>query len=145
VGRGAADDSRLTGIVADVKRSSDQAVLEAAQMLGRGIDRDDVTAIAQSLRLMGDRIAEAASDGRAIRSISCILGAAGRRGARPRTRADGPIGTYQAPDQGAFCGPDVSQTASYTWAFADDVLTLKAEQDACADRDSSLTGEGRRR
>ena len=61
VGRGAADDSRLKGIVADVKRSSDQAMLEAAQMLGGGIDRDDVTAIAQSLRLMAARIAEAAA------------------------------------------------------------------------------------
>jgi hypothetical protein len=58
--RGTTDDSRLTGIVADVKRSSDEAVLEAAQMLGGGIDRDDVIAIAQSLRVMADRIAETA-------------------------------------------------------------------------------------
>jgi hypothetical protein len=55
------------------------------------------------------------------------------------------IGAYQAPDQGAFCGPDVSQTAVYTWALEGDVLTLKAEQDECADRDSSLTGKWRRR
>ena len=55
------------------------------------------------------------------------------------------IGAYQAPDQGAFCGPDVSQTAVYTWKLKADVLTLKAEQDECADRDSSLTGKWRRR
>ena len=55
------------------------------------------------------------------------------------------IGAYQAPDQGAFCGPDVSQTASYTWKQLGDVLTLKAEQDECADRDSSLSGQWQRR
>jgi hypothetical protein len=55
------------------------------------------------------------------------------------------IGAYHDPDQGAFCGPDVSQTAAYTWALAGGVLTLKAKQDECADRDSSLTGEWRRR
>ena len=32
------------------------------------------------------------------------------------------IGAYQAPDQGSFCGPDVSQTASYTWKQSGDVL-----------------------
>jgi hypothetical protein len=61
LGRGATDDARLAGIVADVKRSSDEAIGEAAQMLGGGVDRDDVIAIAQSLRLMADRIAEAAA------------------------------------------------------------------------------------
>jgi hypothetical protein len=55
------------------------------------------------------------------------------------------IGAYQAPDQGAFCGPDVSQTASYTWKQSGDVLTLKADQDECADRDSSLSGRWQRR
>lgn len=55
------------------------------------------------------------------------------------------IGAYQAPDQGAFCGPDVSQTASYKWERSSDMLTLKAEQDECADRDSALSGEWRRR
>jgi hypothetical protein len=55
------------------------------------------------------------------------------------------IGAYQAPDQGAFCGPDVSQTASYKWERSGDMLTLKAEQDECADRDSVLSGEWRRR
>jgi hypothetical protein len=55
------------------------------------------------------------------------------------------IGAYQAPDQGAFCGPDVSQTASYTWKQSGDVLTLKADQDECADRDSSLSGQWQRR
>jgi hypothetical protein len=55
------------------------------------------------------------------------------------------IGAYQAPDQGAFCGPDVSQTASYMWKQSGDVLRLKADQDECADRDSTLTGEWQRR
>ena len=55
------------------------------------------------------------------------------------------IGAYQAPEQGAFCGPDVSQTASYTWEQSGDVLTLKADQDECADRDSSLSGQWQRR
>ena len=55
------------------------------------------------------------------------------------------IGAYQAPDQGSFCGPDVSQTASYTWKRSSDVLTLRAEQDQCPDRDSSLSGEWKRR
>jgi len=54
------------------------------------------------------------------------------------------IGAYQAPEQGSFCGPDVSQTASYTWQRAGDVLTLRAVQDECADRDSILTGAWRR-
>ena len=35
------------------------------------------------------------------------------------------IGAYQAPDQGAFCGPDVSQTASYSWERSGELLTLK--------------------
>jgi hypothetical protein len=51
------------------------------------------------------------------------------------------IGAYQAPDQGSFCGPDVSQTASYTWERSGEVLSLGAEQDECADRDSVLSGE----
>ena len=55
------------------------------------------------------------------------------------------IGAYQQPEQGAFCGPDVSQTASYTWKVSGDVLTLKADQDPCADRDAGLTGTWRRR
>jgi hypothetical protein len=55
------------------------------------------------------------------------------------------IGAYQAPDQGSFCGPDVSQTASYTWERSGDVLTLGAEEDECADRDSILSGEWKRR
>lgn len=55
------------------------------------------------------------------------------------------IGAYQAPDQGSFCGPDVSQTASYTWKQSGDVLTLKVEQDECPDRDSILSGQWQRR
>jgi hypothetical protein len=55
------------------------------------------------------------------------------------------IGAYQAPDQGSFCGPDVPQTAAYTWKQSGDGLRLTADQDECADRDSSLSGEWRRR
>ena len=55
------------------------------------------------------------------------------------------IGAYQAPDQGSFCGPDVPQTAAYTWKQSGDALRLTADQDECADRDSSLTGEWERR
>ena len=55
------------------------------------------------------------------------------------------IGAYQRPEQGSFCGPDVPQTASYTWKVSGDVLTLTARQDPCADRDSSLGGAWKRR
>lgn len=55
------------------------------------------------------------------------------------------IGAYQAPDHGAFCGPDVPQTASYSWRRSNDVLTLEAVQDECADRDSTLSGQWRHR
>ena len=55
------------------------------------------------------------------------------------------IGAYQAPERGSFCGPDVSQTAAYRWELRSDMLALEAEQDACADRDSILTGAWRRR
>ena len=55
------------------------------------------------------------------------------------------IGAYQAPEQGSFCGPDVSQTAAYAWARSGDMLVLEAKQDECADRDSALAGEWKRR
>jgi hypothetical protein len=55
------------------------------------------------------------------------------------------IGAYQAPEEASFCGPEISQTASYTWEKSGDVLILKADQDECADRDSILSGEWRRR
>lgn len=55
------------------------------------------------------------------------------------------IGAYQAPERGSFCGPDISQTASYTWERSGGVLTLKADHDECADRDSVLSGEWERR
>lgn len=55
------------------------------------------------------------------------------------------IGAYQRPDEGSFCGPDIAQTAAYTWKLAGDVLTLAAKQDRCADRDSVLSGEWKRR
>ena len=54
------------------------------------------------------------------------------------------VGAYQRPERGSFCGPDVPQTASYKWKLSGDDLTLEATQDACADRDSSLTGVWKR-
>lgn len=59
--RAAGDVARLAEVVSDARRNSDEAVQEAAQMLGGGLDRDDVIAIAQCLRVMTDRIEEAAS------------------------------------------------------------------------------------
>jgi hypothetical protein len=55
------------------------------------------------------------------------------------------IGAYQAPERGSFCGPEVSQTASYKWKRSGDMLTLEAEQDECADRDAILSGRWTRR
>jgi hypothetical protein len=55
------------------------------------------------------------------------------------------IGAYQAPDQVSFCGPDVPQTAAYTWKQSGDALRLMADQDDCADRDSILSGRWQRR
>lgn len=55
------------------------------------------------------------------------------------------IGAYQRPEEGSFCGPDIAQTAAYTWKLAGELLTLTAKQDRCADRDSVLSGEWKRR
>jgi hypothetical protein len=54
------------------------------------------------------------------------------------------IGDYIRPDKGAFCGPKVPQGAIYSWTIEADVLTLKAESDSCADRNSILTGKWKR-
>jgi hypothetical protein len=54
------------------------------------------------------------------------------------------IGDYIRPDKGAFCGPKVPQGAIYSWSLEADVLTLKAESDSCADRDSILSGRWKR-
>lgn len=55
------------------------------------------------------------------------------------------IGAYQRPEEGSFCGPDISQTAAYTWRLTGDARTLKAEEDHCADRDSVLSAEWKQR
>lgn len=55
------------------------------------------------------------------------------------------IGAYQHPEKGSFCGPEVPQTASYSWTLSDGVLTLRAKDDPCADRDSTLSGEWKAR
>jgi hypothetical protein len=59
--RNGGDFDRLAEAVAESRRSAREATLEAAQMLGGGIDREDVMAIASSLRLMADRTEEAAA------------------------------------------------------------------------------------
>ncbi len=58
-----------------------------------------------------------------------------------KLRVDG----YLHPERGSFCGPEIPQNASYSWSTAGDVLTLKAVDDPCADRDSTLTGTWKRR
>jgi hypothetical protein len=55
------------------------------------------------------------------------------------------IDGYTNPYVGSFCGPEIPQNASYTWAQHGSVLTLKALTDRCADRDSSLSGAWKRR
>ena len=47
---------------------------------------------------------------------------------------------YQHPDVGASCGPEIPQNATYTWKVAAGKLTLRAVEDPCADRDSTMTG-----
>jgi hypothetical protein len=47
---------------------------------------------------------------------------------------------YQHPEEGAYCGPEVPQNATYSWKRAGDKLTLRAVSDPCADRDSTFTG-----
>jgi hypothetical protein len=47
---------------------------------------------------------------------------------------------YVNPNQGSFCGPDIPQSAAYKWSLSNDILTLTANDDGCADRDSILQG-----
>jgi hypothetical protein len=47
---------------------------------------------------------------------------------------------YQHPEEGAFCGPEIAQNATYTWKKSGENLILKATTDPCADRDSTLAG-----
>ena len=55
------------------------------------------------------------------------------------------IGAYQAPDRGASAGRRSPRRPSYMWKRSGDVLTLKAAQDECAERDSTLSGQWKRR
>src|SRR5205085_7348098 len=50
------------------------------------------------------------------------------------------IKAYVNPAKGSFCGPEIPQNASYTWSISGRILTLKAKEDLCADRDSVLQG-----
>jgi len=54
------------------------------------------------------------------------------------------INGYAHPDVGSFCGPEIPQNASYTWARTGGAIELRSVRDRCADRDSSLTGTWRR-
>jgi hypothetical protein len=53
--------------------------------------------------------------------------------------------TYVDPGKGAFCGPEIPAPASYAWRLQGRTLVLKAKNDPCADRDSTLTGKWTRR
>lgn len=50
------------------------------------------------------------------------------------------IKAYVNPGKGSFCGPEVPQNASYTWTSNGRILSLKATDDRCADRNSLLSG-----
>jgi hypothetical protein len=54
------------------------------------------------------------------------------------------IEAYVRPDKGSFCGPEIPQNTTYAWESTGDVLQLTAQDDPCADRDSSLTGSWKR-
>jgi hypothetical protein len=54
------------------------------------------------------------------------------------------IEAYVRPDRGAFCGPEIPQNTAYGWVRTGAVLKLTAQDDPCADRDSSLTGAWKR-
>jgi hypothetical protein len=55
------------------------------------------------------------------------------------------IDGYAHPEKGSFCGPEIAQNASYGLKLDAGILTLKALDDPCADRDSLLTGAWKRR
>jgi len=51
------------------------------------------------------------------------------------------VGLY---DEHAFCAPQVAEPATYTWSVTGTTLSLSPTKDACADRDSLLTGTWRK-
>lgn len=53
--------------------------------------------------------------------------------------------TYVDPRKGAYCGPDIPVPATYSWKLNGHTLTLRAQGDPCADRDSTLSGTWTRR
>jgi hypothetical protein len=53
------------------------------------------------------------------------------------------LSTYVDRGKDAFCGPEIPQPASDAWNLQGRTLVLKAKNDPCADRDSSLTGTRR--
>jgi hypothetical protein len=55
------------------------------------------------------------------------------------------LSTYVDPGKGAFCGPEIPEPASYAWRLQGRTLVLKAKNDPCADRNSTLTGKWARR
>lgn len=55
------------------------------------------------------------------------------------------ITSYTTPAHGAFCGPETSASARYSWKVSGKALVLDSKSDPCADRDSTLTGRWTRR
>jgi hypothetical protein len=55
------------------------------------------------------------------------------------------LSTYVDPGKGAFCGPEIPAPASYSWKLQGRTLVLRAQNDPCADRDSTLAGKWTRR
>jgi hypothetical protein len=47
---------------------------------------------------------------------------------------------YTQPEKGTFCDIQIVQTANYRWRVTGEKLSLAAVEDACADRDSILSG-----
>jgi len=55
------------------------------------------------------------------------------------------VGLYpKSNDEEGFCAPTVAQRAIYTWSVTGTTLSLSPTTDACADRDSLLTGTWRK-
>jgi hypothetical protein len=59
--------------------------------------------------------------------------------------ASGKLALSTYVGKGAYCGPEIPEPASYSWKLQGRTLVLKAKNDPCADRDSTLTGKWTRR
>jgi hypothetical protein len=59
--------------------------------------------------------------------------------------ASGKLALSTYVGKGAYCGPEIPEPASYSWKLQGRTVVLKAKNDPCADRDSTLTGKWTRR